>query len=81
MAESEFQAEISAMKRKTIVWATVSILALSSLMMGCERTISRTEKTEVRSDGTVKSKETTVTEKPDGTVTKKEETKKTSPNP
>ena len=61
--------------------AATSVLAFSSLLVGCDRTISKTESSSVSSDGTVKSKEKTVTEKPDGTVTKTEETKKTSPNP
>jgi hypothetical protein len=69
------------MKRKIGLGATMAIVAVSSLLVGCDRTVSRTEKTEVRSDGTVKSKDTKVTESPDGTVTKTEETKKTSPNP
>lgn len=63
------------------MWAVTSILAFSCLLVGCDRTISKTESTSVSSDGTVKSKEKTVTEKSDGTVEKKEETKKTSPNP
>ena len=59
--------------------AVMSLLALSSLAVGCDRTISKTESSSVSSDGTVKSKEKTVTQNPDGTVTKTEETKKTSP--
>jgi hypothetical protein len=58
-----------------------SALAVSPLLVGCDRTISKTESSSVSSDGTVKSREKTVSEKPDGTVVKKEETKKTSPNP
>lgn len=46
---------------------------------GCDRTVSKTESTTVKSDGSVKSKETTVTPKPDGTTVKTEETKKTTP--
>ena len=69
------------MKRNIGLWATMAIVAVSSLLVGCDRTISRTEENKVSSDGSTKSKETTVTENPDGTVTKKEETKKTSPNP
>jgi hypothetical protein len=69
------------MKRKIGLWATMAIVALSSLLIGCDRTVSRTEETRVRSDGSTKSKETTVKENSDGTVTKKEETKRTSPNP
>ena len=54
-------------------------LGLALSLTGCDRTVSKSEKTDVSSDGTVKSKETTVTEKSDGTVVKKEETKKTTP--
>ena len=64
---------------KVIFLAATSALALSFLMVGCDRTVSKTESSSVSSDGTVKSKEKTVTQSPDGTVTKKEETKKTSP--
>jgi hypothetical protein len=56
--------------------ATILALALSFLTIGCERTVSKTEDTKVKSDGTVQTKEKTVTESPDGTVTKTE-TKKT----
>ena len=59
----------------------MGIVAASSLLVGCDRTISRTEETKVRSDGSMKEKETTVKQNSDGTVTKTEETKKTSPNP
>jgi hypothetical protein len=69
------------MKRKIVMLAATSALAFASLLVGCDRTVSKTESTSVSSDGTVKSKEKTVTEKSDGTIEKKEETKKTSPNP
>ena len=61
------------------MFAATSALALSFLIVGCDRTLSKTESTTVSSDGTVKSKEKTVTQSPDGTVTKTEETKKTAP--
>ena len=67
------------MKTKIAIVSATSALALSFLIVGCDRTNSKTESTSVSSDGTVKSKEKTVTEKPDGTVTKTEETKKTTP--
>jgi hypothetical protein len=54
-------------------------LALSFLLVGCDRQVSTEKTSTVSSDGTVKSKEKTVTESPDGTVTKTEESKKTSP--
>ena len=67
------------MKTKIAILSATSALALSFLIVGCDRTISKTESTSVSSDGTVNSKEKTVTQAPDGTVTKKEETTKTSP--
>jgi len=57
----------------------MSVLALSFLLVGCDRQVSSETKSSVSGDGTVKTKEKTVTQSPDGTVTKKEETKKTSP--
>ena len=62
--------------RKLITTAAMAALGLSFLTVGCEREISRTEDTKVKSDGTVESKEKKVTENPDGSVTKTE-TKKT----
>ena len=64
---------------KVIVFAAAAALALSFLTVGCDRTVSKTESSSTSSDGTVKSKEKTVTQAPDGTVTKTEETKKTTP--
>ena len=61
------------------ICAATSALALAFLLVGCDRQVSHTESTSVSSDGTVKSKEKTVTQKSDGTVTKTEETKKTTP--
>ena len=66
------------MKRE-ITMLAAAILALSPLLVGCDRTISKEEETTIKSDGTVKSKEETVTEKSDGTIIKEEETKKTTP--
>jgi hypothetical protein len=63
-------------QRKLITVAAMSALGLSFLTVGCDRTVSQTEDTKVKSDGTVESKEKKVTENPDGTVTKTE-TKKT----
>ena len=65
--------------RKLLGLAVISALGLSFLTVGCERTISRTEETKVKSDGTVESKEKTIKENPDGTVTKTE--KKTTDKP
>ena len=55
----------------------MSVLALSFLLVGCDRKVSNTKSSSVSSDGTVKSKEKTVTESKDGTVTKTEESKTT----
>ena len=49
----------------------MSALALSFLLVGCDREVSSEKSSSVSSDGTVKSKEKT--------VTKTEETKKTTP--
>jgi hypothetical protein len=68
------------MKNYMVVsFAAASTLALSFLLIGCAREVSHTETSSVSSDGTVKSKETTVTKSPDGTVTKTEESKKVTP--
>lgn len=63
----------------TIVYRAASILALSSLLVGCAREISHTEQSKVNSDGSVRTKEKTVTQSSDGTVTKTEESKTTRP--
>jgi hypothetical protein len=55
----------------------MSALALSFLLVGCDKEVSKTESSSVGSDGTVKSKEKTVTETKDGAVTKTEESKTT----
>lgn len=64
---------------KTTLLATS--LATAALLVGCDKTISKSETSKTSSDGSVKTKETTVTQKPDGTIQKTEETKKTTPNP
>jgi major membrane immunogen (membrane-anchored lipoprotein) len=56
-----------------------SVLALSFLLVGCAREISHTETNKVSNDGTVKTKEKTVTQSSDGTITKTEENKTTKP--
>jgi len=70
---------ISMKNHKIVTCVAMSALALSFLLVGCDRQVSSETKSSVSGDGTVKSKEKTVTQSPDGTVTKKEETKKTSP--
>ena len=67
------------MNRMTIMCVATSAMALSFLLVGCDREVSNTKSSSVSSDGTVKSTEKTVTQSPDGTVTKTEESKKTTP--
>ena len=62
-----------------VVCVATSALALSFLLVGCDREVSNTKSSSVSSDGTVKSKEKTVTQSKYGTVTKTEESKKTTP--
>jgi hypothetical protein len=66
--------------RKVIISVAMSVLALSFLLVGCDREVSKTKSSSVSSDGAVKSQEKTVTKAPDGTVTKTQESKTTSPN-
>ena len=66
--------------RRAVICVATSALALSFMLVGCDRQVSKTESSSVSSDGTVKSKEKTVTQAPDGTVTKKQESKTTAPN-
>ena len=71
---------LTSMKNHIIVTcAAMSALALSFLLVGCDREVSKETTSTVSSDGTVKSKEKTVTKSSDGTVTKTEESKKTTP--
>ena len=65
--------------RITVMCVATSALALSFLLVGCDREVSNTKSSSVNSDGTVKSTEKTVTQSKDGTVTKTEESKKTTP--
>ena len=64
---------------KQIISGATSILAMSLLLVGCARTVSHTETSKVRSDGTVDTKEKTVTQSSDGTVTKTEQSKTSRP--
>ena len=57
----------------------MSALALSFMLVGCDRQVSSEKTSTTSSDGTVKTKEKTVTQAPDGTVTKTEESTKTAP--
>jgi len=67
--------------RKNALLAVMSALVLTFVSSGCDRTVSKTESEKVKSDGTVETKEKTVTQSPDGTVTKTEEQKKSTPPP
>ena len=67
------------MNRMAVVCVATSALALSLLLIGCDREVSNNKSSSVSSDGTVKSTEKTVTQSKDGTVTKTEESKKTTP--
>ena len=61
-----------------VMCVATSALALSFLLVGCDRQVSSTKSSSENSDGTVKSKEKTVTKSQDGTVTKTEESKSTT---
>jgi hypothetical protein len=67
------------MNRMAVMCVATAALALSCLLVGCDRQVSKSESSSVNSDGTVKSTEKTVTQSKDGTVTKTEETKKITP--
>jgi hypothetical protein len=62
-----------------LMCVTTSAMALSFLLIGCDREVSSTKTSSENSDGSVKTKEKTTTQSSDGTVTKTEETKKTTP--
>ncbi len=68
------------MQRSKIVFlALASALTVPLFLGGCDREISRTSDTQVKGNGTVKEKETTVTQSPNGTVTKEQTESKTTP--
>jgi uncharacterized lipoprotein NlpE involved in copper resistance len=62
-----------------VICVAAFALALTSMLVGCDRKVSQSKSSSVSSDGTVTSKEKTVTKAQDGTVTKTEESKKTTP--
>ena len=64
---------------KAVIRGGTLALALSSLLVGCAREISHTETSKVNNDGSVRTKEKTVSQSSDGTVTKTEESKSTKP--
>lgn len=61
-----------------VIVATLALAGFALLAGGCEREIAHTEETKIKNDGTVETKEKTVTEDADGdtTVTEKETTRK-----
>jgi hypothetical protein len=65
--------------RMAVMCVAMSALALSFLLVGCDREVSNSKSSSVSNDGTVKSTDKTVTQSKDGTVTKTEESKKTIP--
>ena len=66
-------------KHMFVICVAASALALTFMLVGCDHKVSETKSSSKSSDGTVRSKEKTVTQSPDGTVTKTEESKKTTP--
>ena len=66
------------MNRVSVMCVATSALALLFLLVGCAHEVSHTKQSSVSSNGTVKSKEKTVTQSMDGTVTTTEESKKTT---
>ena len=67
-------------KHMFVICVAASALALTFMLVGCrDRKISETKSSSVSRDGTVTSKEKTVTQAADGTVTKTEESKKITP--
>ena len=66
------------MNRTAAMCVATSALALSFLLVGCDKEVSSTKSTSESNDGIVKSKEKTVTQSPDGTITTKTEESKTT---
>jgi len=66
-------------KHMFVICVAAFALALTFMLVGCDRKVSQSKSSSVSKDGTVTSKEKTVTKAQDGTVTKTEESKKTTP--
>ena len=66
-------------KHMLVICVAAFALALTFMLVGCDRKVSETKSSSVSRDGTVTSKEKTVTQAADGTVTKTEESKKITP--
>ena len=67
------------MKCATCLSTILLLAGMSVLTVGCEDEIARTSETEIKDDGTVKTKEKTVTERNDGGVTVTEQTTQRKP--
>jgi len=67
------------MKRLAIVISVLGLAACPAIMTGCDREVSHTKSVDVKDDGSVKTKEKTVTQNPDGTVTETKEESQTKP--
>ena len=61
-----------------VMCVAMSALALSFMLVGCDKDVSSTKSTSDSGDGTVKSKEKTVSQSPDGTTTTKTEDSKST---
>ena len=66
------------MNRMAVMCVAMSALALSFMLVGCDKEVSSTKSSSVNGDGTVKTKEKTVSQSPDGTTTTKTEESKTT---
>jgi ABC-type oligopeptide transport system substrate-binding subunit len=66
------------MNRMAVMCVAMSALALSFMLVGCDKDVSSTKSTSDSGDGTVKSKEKTVSQSPDGTTTTKTEESKST---
>ncbi len=66
--------------RKLLALLAIPALGLSFLTVGCDRTVAHNESTTVKSDGSVKQKETPVTEHSDGSISKTETRKSSTPD-
>jgi len=69
-------------KHMLVICVAAFALTWTFTLVGCrDRKVSETKSSSVSRDGTVKSKEKTVTQAPNGTVTKTEESKTITPPP
>ena len=66
------------MNRMAVMCVATSALALSFLLVGCDKEVSTTKSSSDNGDGTVKTKEKTVSQSPDGTTTTKTEDSKST---